>query len=38
MADLMSTYTEQTQSAMKVMQEQLQKQGEQMWSAMGIKR
>ncbi len=38
MADLMSTYTEQTQSAMKAMQEQLQKQGEQMWSAMGIKR
>ncbi len=38
MADLMSTYTEQTQSAMKAMQEQLQKQGEQMWTAMGIKR
>jgi polyhydroxyalkanoate synthesis repressor PhaR len=38
MADLMSTYTEQTQSAMKAMQEQLRKQGEQMWSAMGIKR
>jgi hypothetical protein len=34
----MTNYTEQTQTALKTMQEQMQKQGEQMWSAMGLKR
>jgi polyhydroxyalkanoate synthesis repressor PhaR len=38
MQDLMTNYTEQTQTALKTMQEQMQKQGEQMWSAMGLKR
>lgn len=36
--ELMSNYTEQTQNALKAMQEQMQKQGEQMWAAMGLKR
>ena len=38
MTELMSNYTEQTQNALKAMQEQMQKQGEQMWAAMGLKR
>jgi polyhydroxyalkanoate synthesis repressor PhaR len=38
MQNLMSNYTEQTQTALKTMQEQMQKQGEQMWAAMGLKR
>ena len=38
MQDLMTNYTEQTQTALKTMQEQMQKQGEQMWAAMGLKR
>ena len=38
MTEIMTNYTEQTQNALKAMQEQMQKQGEQMWAAMGLKR